>query len=81
MADARADARDGAYGSAVVLPMRVAPEATDTWLRLGAMDLVAERLRAGGIAVPPSENTVAVLQNLSDGSDAATRSAGSRRTR
>src|SRR5262249_7400235 len=35
-------------------------------------DLVAERLRAGGLAVPPSENTVAVLQNLASGSDAVT---------
>jgi DNA-binding winged helix-turn-helix (wHTH) protein/tetratricopeptide (TPR) repeat protein len=60
------------YGSAVVLPMHVASESTDTWLRLGAMDLVAERLRAGGLAVPPSENTVAVLQNLPDGGDATT---------
>jgi DNA-binding winged helix-turn-helix (wHTH) protein/tetratricopeptide (TPR) repeat protein len=59
------------YGTAVVLPMHVAPETAETWLRLGAMDLVAERLRAAGIAVPPSESTVAVLQNLPDGSDAA----------
>lgn len=59
------------YASAVVMPMRVAPDTTETWLRLGAMDLVAERLRAGGIAVPPSENTVAVLQNLPEGSDTA----------
>ncbi len=56
------------YGSAVVLPMRI--DADEAWLRLGAMDLVAERLRAGGLAVPPSENTVAVLQNLPAGSDA-----------
>ena len=58
------------YGSAVVLPLRVASPTSDAWLRLGAMDLVAERLRAGGLAVPPSENTVALLQNLPDGSDA-----------
>jgi len=59
------------YGSAVVLPMHIASATSETWLRLGAMDLVAERLRAGGIAVPPSENTVAVLQKLADSSDAA----------
>ena len=58
------------YGTAIVLPLHVASDATDTWLRLGAMDLVAERLRAGGIAVPPSESTVAVLQGLADGGDA-----------
>lgn len=58
------------YASAVVLPLHVAPESNDAWLRLGAMDLVAERLRAGGLAVPPSENTVAVLQNFPDADEA-----------
>jgi DNA-binding winged helix-turn-helix (wHTH) protein/tetratricopeptide (TPR) repeat protein len=53
--------------TAVVLPLRVAAGASDTWLRLGAMDLVADRLRAGGLAVPPSETTVAVLQDTRDG--------------
>src|SRR5690348_3011694 len=59
---------------AVVLPLHVAASENDAWLRLGVMDLVAERLRAAGLAVPPSENTVALLQDLkADDSAAITR--------
>ncbi|HEY6984755.1 MAG TPA: transcriptional regulator, partial [Rhodanobacteraceae bacterium] len=57
---------------AVVLPMRVATADSEAWLRLGVMDLVAERMRAGGLQVPPSETTVALLQNVDDADDAAT---------
>jgi DNA-binding winged helix-turn-helix (wHTH) protein/tetratricopeptide (TPR) repeat protein len=57
--------------AAVVLPMHVAAGEGDAWLRLGAMDLVAERLRAAGLAVPPSETTVALLHEVND-DDAAT---------
>ena len=53
--------------SAVVLPLRVDGDSADAWLRLGLMDLIAERLRAGGLAVPPSENTVALMQEAGDG--------------
>lgn len=53
-------------GAAVVLPLRVVASGSDAWLRLGVMDLVAERLRAGGLTVPPSENTVALLQDLKE---------------
>jgi DNA-binding winged helix-turn-helix (wHTH) protein/tetratricopeptide (TPR) repeat protein len=52
--------------TAVVLPMRVVAAEGDAWLRLGAMDLIAERLRAAGLAVPPSETTVALLHEQSD---------------
>ncbi|HKE49817.1 MAG TPA: winged helix-turn-helix domain-containing protein [Rhodanobacteraceae bacterium] len=52
--------------SAIVLPLRVEADAGEAWLRLGLMDLVAQRLRAGGLAVPPSENTVALLQGAGD---------------
>jgi DNA-binding winged helix-turn-helix (wHTH) protein/tetratricopeptide (TPR) repeat protein len=58
-------------GGAVVLPLRVVASDNDAWLRLGVMDLIAERLRAGGLAVPPSENTVALLQDLKDDDAAA----------
>jgi DNA-binding winged helix-turn-helix (wHTH) protein/tetratricopeptide (TPR) repeat protein len=47
--------------AAVVLPADA--DAENVWLRLGAMDLVAERLRGGGLVVPPSENTLALLQS------------------
>ena len=62
------------HTSAVVLPMRVAAQADSSWLRLGVMDLVAERLRASGLAVPPSESIVALLQTVSsDNVDEETR--------
>lgn len=50
-------------GSAVVLvlPFDVAAAREQGWLRLGAMDLVAERLRAAQLPVPPSESVVAAL--------------------
>ncbi len=60
------------HTTAVVVPLRVASANSDAWLRLGAMDLVADRLRAGGLAVPPSETTVALLQDQKDGGDATT---------
>jgi DNA-binding winged helix-turn-helix (wHTH) protein/tetratricopeptide (TPR) repeat protein len=46
----------------VVLPMRVNGLREDGWVRLGAMDLVAERLREAGLGVPPSENVLGLLQ-------------------
>jgi DNA-binding winged helix-turn-helix (wHTH) protein/tetratricopeptide (TPR) repeat protein len=62
------------HTSAVVLPMRVTAQADNSWLRLGVMDLIAERLRAGGLAVPPSESIVALLQGVpGDDQDAVTR--------
>jgi DNA-binding winged helix-turn-helix (wHTH) protein/tetratricopeptide (TPR) repeat protein/TolB-like protein len=42
-----------------VLPFAVQSEADDhAWLRLGAMDLLAHRLRRTGLPVPPSESVV-----------------------
>ena len=48
----------------VVLPIEVtATEDTNAaWVRLGAMDLIAARLREAGLAVPPSDSVVAALQ-------------------
>jgi DNA-binding winged helix-turn-helix (wHTH) protein/tetratricopeptide (TPR) repeat protein len=46
----------------VVLPMRVDGLREDAWVRLGAMDLIAERLRESGLRVPPSENVLGLLQ-------------------
>jgi DNA-binding winged helix-turn-helix (wHTH) protein/tetratricopeptide (TPR) repeat protein len=60
-----------AFGaSAVVLPLQVEADASHAWLRLGGMDLLAERLRAGDLAVPPSESTVALLQGAKSDDDA-----------
>jgi len=44
-----------------VLPLAVVGT-DESWLRLGGMDLVAERLRRGGFAVQPSEQTVGQLR-------------------
>jgi DNA-binding winged helix-turn-helix (wHTH) protein/tetratricopeptide (TPR) repeat protein len=51
--------------TAVVLPVTVIGEAdsSSAWIRLGVMDLIAERLRELGQLVIPSDNTVA-LANL-----------------
>lgn len=48
----------------VVLPLDVrAREGADAgWIRLGAMDLIAERLRDSGLPVPSSDSVVAALQ-------------------
>jgi DNA-binding winged helix-turn-helix (wHTH) protein/tetratricopeptide (TPR) repeat protein len=44
-----------------VLPIQVDGLREDAWVRLGAMDLVAERLRQAGLTVPPSENVLGLL--------------------
>jgi len=49
-----------AADAAVVLPVDVTAGADWAWVRLGLMDLVAGRLRAGGQAVVPSDNVVAL---------------------
>jgi len=51
-----------ASGSAIaVLPVEVLGDAGDGWLRLGLMDLLANRLRDGGMTVVPSDNVVRVV--------------------
>jgi tetratricopeptide (TPR) repeat protein len=65
-----------APASAIVLPLRVDGDPADGWLRLGGMDFLAQRLRDGGLVVPPSESVVALLQaagDADDADDAATR--------
>jgi DNA-binding winged helix-turn-helix (wHTH) protein len=61
--------------AAAVLPAQVDAEASWQWLRLGAMDLVADRLRQGGIATLPSETVVAALAHDAPGESAFERSA------
>ncbi|MBN8728142.1 MAG: winged helix-turn-helix domain-containing protein [Xanthomonadales bacterium] len=51
---------------AIVLPLDVAASATDAWLRLGGMDLVAQRLRSAGMLVPRTESMVAALDAKAD---------------
>lgn len=46
----------------LVLPARVRSGSDMAWVRLGLMDFVAERLRAAGLRIPPSESTLLLLQ-------------------
>jgi DNA-binding winged helix-turn-helix (wHTH) protein len=61
---------------AVVLPVEVAQAPGREWIRLGGMEVLAARLRAGGLEVAPSEE---VLSRIGD-FDAARSDATSRRT-
>lgn len=45
----------------VVLPMEVDGAREDGWMRLGMMDLVADRLRGAGLPVPPSETVLKAI--------------------
>lgn len=49
--------------SVVVLPLQVDGLREDAWIRLGAMDLVADRLRQAGLRAPASESVLALLKS------------------
>lgn len=53
----------------IVLPIDVNGPAEDIWMRLGGMEVVVERLRTAGFAVPPSESVLSTWHR-SAGSDA-----------
>jgi DNA-binding winged helix-turn-helix (wHTH) protein/tetratricopeptide (TPR) repeat protein len=58
-------ALQNATGNAViVLPVAVEASQDFGWVALGAMDLVADRLRTAGLPVPPSETVVTALHGL-----------------
>lgn len=52
----------------VVMPLEINDSGqTDIgWARLGAMDLIAERMRDAGLPVPPSENVISALQAVAE---------------
>ena len=52
--------------SIVVLPIQVDGLREDAWVRLGAMDLIADRLREAGMTVPPSESVLTMLRATAD---------------
>jgi DNA-binding winged helix-turn-helix (wHTH) protein/tetratricopeptide (TPR) repeat protein len=56
---------------AVVMPLRVDGLREDAWVRLGAMDLVAERLRTAGLGVPSSETVLSLLHVAGDAAGSA----------
>lgn len=53
--------RTAAAASIAVLPVDVDGPADANWVPLGIMDLVAARLREGGLAVPPSDSVMVAL--------------------
>ncbi|HKE49548.1 MAG TPA: winged helix-turn-helix domain-containing protein [Rhodanobacteraceae bacterium] len=58
--------------AAAVLPADVTADHDWRWLRLGLMDLVADRLREAGLSVVPSDNVVSLVRDAGEG-DAALR--------
>jgi DNA-binding winged helix-turn-helix (wHTH) protein/tetratricopeptide (TPR) repeat protein len=50
-----------------VLPADVAADPDWRWLRLGLMDLVADRLREAGLSVVPSDNVVSLVRDAGEG--------------
>lgn len=57
---------DAVSAALVVLPVAVDGPPTAAWVRLGVMDLVAQRLRASGQAVVPSDNIVGLAARYTD---------------
>lgn len=49
---------------ALLLPVTVEPEEDNRWIRLGVMELIAERLREAGQPMVPSETVLALTQGL-----------------
>ena len=68
-------ASPAAAPAAVVLPVEVAPAPGREWIRLGGMDVLAARLRAGGLEVAPSDEVLSRIVEF----DAARADARSRR--
>jgi DNA-binding winged helix-turn-helix (wHTH) protein/tetratricopeptide (TPR) repeat protein len=64
-----ADRADAHADSVAILPLQVDGLREDAWVRLGAMDLVAERLREAGLSVPPSENVLGLLSSSNGAAD------------
>ena len=53
-----------AEGLALLLPVSIEGDPKFAWARLGAMDLIAERLRAAGQPMVPSDNVVAIARGF-----------------
>jgi DNA-binding winged helix-turn-helix (wHTH) protein/tetratricopeptide (TPR) repeat protein len=65
------DVRGNLAAPALVLPARVDAGEEWEWLRLGLMDLIANRLRRGDLATAASESVVALLRERRDADPAA----------
>jgi len=49
---------------ALLLPVAIEADAKYAWARLGAMELIADRLRGAGQAMVPSDNVIALARDL-----------------
>lgn len=58
-----------------VLPLEVDGPRDAGWVHLGAMDLIADRLRSAGLAVPPSESVLLALHGADAPAPASEREA------
>jgi len=63
--------RTASAHAVIVLPFDVSAVHDPGWLRLGGMDLIGERLRAAGLAVPPSESVLVALHAQPGNADEA----------
>jgi len=52
---------------ALLLPVAIDADARYAWARLGAMELIADRLRGAGQAMVPSDNVIALVRDLPGG--------------
>ena len=62
---------NAALDAIAVLPVSVNGPPEAGWVRLGAMDLIADRLRGGGLPVPPSESVLLAVHGSDDAHDGA----------
>ena len=63
-----------AHAVLAVVPLKIDAGADAAWVRLGGMDLIADRLRRAGLAVQSSEATLGIVMAVGDGNaDAASR--------
>lgn len=67
-----------AVDTAAVLPFATSAGDDWAWLRLGLMDLVAQRLRGAGQAVVPSDNVVALTRTAGADADTVRAATGAR---
>jgi len=75
-ASSSADAPPANADAIAVLPVEVYANSGDDWLRLGLMDLLATRLRAGGVAVMPSDSVVRAIAGVKGNDEAMKRLSG-----
>ena len=61
---------EGSGRAIVVLPLDISGPDDVAWVRLGALDLIANRMRSGGLPVPPSESVVSALHAIGEPLDA-----------